>query len=163
MKWRERIGGAPGLKVGLIWAGNPKQPSEPKRGVGMQNCLPLFATPGVRWVSLQVGEKASEVLLAPPGTISDVSPELTDFAETAAVMANLDLVISTDTAPAHLAGALGVPTFLMLRDLPDWRWHLERADCPWYPSMRLFRQKKPGDWATVVAEVKAALVAQMGK
>jgi tetratricopeptide (TPR) repeat protein len=162
-KWRERIGGAPGLKVGLIWAGNPKQPSEPKRGVGMQNCLPLFATPGVRWVSLQVGEKASEVLLAPPGTISDVSPELTDFAETAAVMANLDLVISTDTAPAHLAGALGVPTFLMLRDLPDWRWHLERADCPWYPSMRLFRQKKPGDWATVVAEVKAALVAQMGK
>jgi Tfp pilus assembly protein PilF len=157
-KWRERLATArPGLRVGLVWAGNPKQKSEPKRGIGLEPCLPLFSLPGVRWFGLQVGERAGDVVMAPPGSIRDLSPELTDFAETAAAIANLDLVISSDTAVVHLAGALGHPTWALLRFSPDWRWHLGRDDCPWYPAMRLFRQPRRDDWPAVIAAVRGAL------
>lgn len=157
-KWRSRIGAGRGLKVGLVWAGNPLQKSEPKRGIGLERCLPLFGVPGVRWYSLMVSERAADIALAPPGAICDLSSELTDFAETAAVIANLDLVISTDTSVAHLAGALAAPTWVLLRHVPDWRWHLGRDDCPWYPAgMRLFRQPRIDDWDGVVGAVKAAL------
>ncbi len=158
-KWKRRLGGEPGtLKAGLVWKGNPRQPSEPKRGIGLARCMPLFGVRGVRWFSLQVGTQAAEALRLPPGTIADLSTELVDFAETAAVIANLDLVITTDTAVAHLAGGLGRPTWVMLRYAPDWRWHRDRSDNPWYPgNMRLFRQPRLDDWPAAVREVKAAL------
>lgn len=159
-KWKERLGGERNaFKVGLVWAGNPRQKSEPKRGIGLEPCLPLFGVPGVRWFSLQVGRRAADIVYLPPGTITDLSSELTDFAETAAVIANLDLVITTDTAVAHLSGALGHPTWVMLRHSPDWRWLLRAETTPWYPGMRLFRQPKADDWPAVVAEVRAALEA----
>ena len=156
-KWRARLDPGPGLKVGLVWAGNPRQKSEPRRRVGLKACLPLLDVPGVRWYSLQVGEQAPDVLQAPAGAIADLSGELTDFAETAAAVANLDLVITTDTAVAHLAGALGAPAWVMLHSMPDWRWCAEGAT--WYPSLRLFRQTRRADWSTVIEPLKAALAA----
>ncbi|MGH7865084.1 MAG: tetratricopeptide repeat protein, partial [Candidatus Binataceae bacterium] len=106
-KWRERLLAPPrAMKVGLVWAGNPRQKSEPRRAVGLKHCTPLFAVPDVRWFSLQVGERAANVQELAPGKITDLSAHLTDFAETAAAIANLDLVVTTDTAVAHLAGAM---------------------------------------------------------
>jgi ADP-heptose:LPS heptosyltransferase len=110
-----------------------------------------------RWFSLQVGADARA--LPPPGPITDLAPELADFSDTAAAIAALDLVITVDTAVAHLAGALGKTVWLMLPFSPDYRWLLGRNDSPWYPTMRLFRQPSPGDWDSVVAQVGAALEA----
>jgi tetratricopeptide (TPR) repeat protein len=158
-RWRETIEPARGtLRAGLVWAGNPKQGSEARRGIGLAHCLPLLTVPGVRWYSLQVGERASDLSrLAPSGAV-DLSPQLTDFAETAAAIANLDLVITTDTAVAHIAGAMGKPVWILLKFAADWRWLRGRDDSPWYPSARLFRQKAPGDWAELIERVKAELV-----
>ena len=94
--------------------------------------------------------------------VTDLSASLTDLAETAAVIANLDLVLAVDTAIVHLAGALGRPCWMMLPFAPDWRWLLERTDSPWYPTLRLFRQPAPGDWDTVIAEVREALAGLIG-
>jgi ADP-heptose:LPS heptosyltransferase len=108
--------------------------------------------------SLQVGKPAGELNSGELShRIRDLSPLLSDFAETAAALSCMDLVISVDTAVAHLAGSLGKPVWLLLPFAPDWRWLLGRPDSPWYPSMRLFRQKTPGDWGTVVQEMSAAL------
>lgn len=148
---------APGLKVGLVWAGNARQKSEPRRGIGLAPCAPLFDIRGVRWFSLQVGERAADLRGQAPDSMIDLSPGLEDFADTAAVMSQLDLVISTDTAAAHLAGALGRPVWMLLMHAPDWRWLRGRDDSPWYPSARLFRQARPGDWDGVIARVGAAL------
>jgi tetratricopeptide (TPR) repeat protein len=156
--WQARIPPTPGkLRVGLVWGGNLKQASESKRGVGIEPCLPLFQTPGTIWFSLQVGPQAPDICKAPAGAITDLSDGLDDFADTAAAITNLDLVITSDTAVAHLAGAMNRPVWVMLRYCPDWRWLLERTDSPWYPGMRLFRQPRRGDWNAVVAEVQAAL------
>jgi len=156
--WTARFGSHPrALRVGLAWAGNPRQGSEPRRGIGLAPCLPLFEVPGVTWVSLQVGERAAELARFAPGAAADLSAELTDFAETAAAIANLDLVISTDTAVAHLAGAMGRPVWILLMFAADWRWLRGRDDSPWYPSARLFRQSRPGDWEGVIGRVKAEL------
>ncbi len=159
-EWRGRLGGGGALKVGLVWAGNPRQKSEPKRGIGLEPCLPLLRVDGVRWYSLQAGKRAADAARLAPGALTDLSPQLSDFAETAAAIANLDLVVTTDTAVAHLSGALARPTWVMLRWSPDWRWHLGRDDNPWYPGcMRLFRQPRRDDWPAVVANVKSALEA----
>jgi ADP-heptose:LPS heptosyltransferase len=111
----------------------------------------------VSFVSLQVGPRAKDLAALAEGTIVDLSPELTDFAETAGVVKNLDLVIGVDTAVVHLAGSLGKPAWAMLAFSPDWRWMLNRDDSPWYPTMRLYRQTRPGDWTNVISRVAADL------
>ena len=145
----------PGRKVGLVWGGNPAQPEDKRRSMPFGTLEPLLAIPGVTFVSLQVGPRRSE--LAGHKSVVDVADWLTDFAETAAVIANLDLVITVCTSVANLAGALGAPTWVMLSHAPDWRWMLNRDDSPWYASARLFRQKRAGDWDPVVAQIAAEL------
>jgi tetratricopeptide (TPR) repeat protein len=156
-RWKERLGDAPGLKVGIAWAGNPHHKNDRNRSLALDRFAALFDVPGVRWFSLQVGARAGDLAALPPGRVNDLSPQLTDFAETAAAVANLDLVISADTAPAHLAGALGKPVWMLLPFSPDWRWFTHRADSPWYPTARLFRQSAPGNWESAIEPVRAAL------
>jgi tetratricopeptide (TPR) repeat protein len=159
--WAEQVAIAERLKVGLVWAGNVVGAID-RRPIDLRLLEPLWKVAGVSWFSLQVGDRASDLLLLDGVRIADLSPWLTDFAETAAVMAYLDLVITIDTAVAHLAGALGRPTWVMLPYAPDWRWFVDRADSPWYPTARLFRQRKDGDWPSVTREVAASL-AQMAR
>ncbi|WP_052584410.1 glycosyltransferase family 9 protein [Azospirillum baldaniorum] len=124
----------------------------------MAALAPLLAVRGCRFFGLQLGPGHDEMARRTmPPSFTDLAPEIRDFADTAAIMASLDLVVSSCTAPAHLAGALGVPLWVLLSHAPDWRWLLDRADSPWYPTARLFRQPRPGDWATAVDEVAAAL------
>ena len=157
-RWRETIAPAPEtLRAGLVWAGNPRQGSEARRGIGLAHCLPLLEVPNVRWFSLQVGERASDPARLARSPVVDLSADLTDFAETAAAIANLDLVITTDTAVAHLAGAMGKPVWVLLMFAADWRWLRGRDDSPWYPSARLFRQESPGDWGGVIDRAKREL------
>jgi hypothetical protein len=121
---------------------------------------PLAQVPGVRFFSLQIGEAAAEAKIKTPPAgmeLVDWTNELKDFADTAALIANLDLVIAVDTAVAHLAGAMGKPVWTLLPFVAEWRWLLDRQDSPWYPSMRLFRQSSRGDWDSVVARVADAL------
>ncbi len=108
------------------------------------------------WVSLQTGKRAEDLKTA-AGNVLDCSGQITDFAETAAIIANLDLIITVDTAVAHLAGAMGKNTWVLLPFAPDWRWQLKREDSPWYPTSRLFRQRQPGDWQEVLTRVEEAL------
>jgi Tfp pilus assembly protein PilF len=156
-RWRDRLGEGPGLKVGIAWAGSPQHRSDAQRSIAIEKLEPLLRLKGVRWFSLQVGDRAADLAHLPGGLVTDLSPQLGDFAETAAVIRNLDLVIAVDTALVHLAGALGRPAWVLLRARPDWRWLLEREDSPWYPSLRLFRQRRAGDWDEVVRRVRAAL------
>ncbi len=143
--------------VGLVWAGNPRHKNDRNRSISLDLLAPLLDVPGVRFVSLQVGERASDMARPAPGAMLDLSPRLEDFAATAAAVSRLDLVISVDTAMAHLAGALAKPVWVMLPFVPDWRWLWQRPDSPWYPTMRLFRQAARGAWMPVVAELCAAL------
>jgi ADP-heptose:LPS heptosyltransferase len=113
--------------------------------------------PDVHWFSLQLGPRAADVRDAPPGRVEDLAPELDDFAETAAAITQVDLVLTADTAVAHLAGALGVPTWVMLPASPDWRWLRAGERSPWYPSLRLFRQASDRSWAPVVDAVAGEL------
>jgi hypothetical protein len=152
--WGARLPVAHGPCIGLVWAGNPEHPNDAQRSVPLATLAPL-AQVEATWISLQVGEAAAQH--APPGMVlHDVGRQVQDFADTAAVLAHLDLVISVDTAVAHLAGALGTPVWTLLPFAADWRWGL--ADrTPWYPSMRLFRQPRWRDWRAVVAQVVEAL------
>jgi hypothetical protein len=156
-RWRDALGDGPGLRIGLVWAGNPGHRNDRNRSIAVERLQPLFQVPGIRWFSLQVGPRAGDVARLPLGLVADLSASLSDFAETAAVIANLDLVLAIDTAVVHVAGALGRPVWAMLSFAPDWRWLLDRDDSPWYPSLRIFRQPIPGDWATVVGNVRRAL------
>lgn len=155
-RWRERIAGCPaGLKVGIAWAGNPAHANDRHRSVPAEVLAPLAKATDVRPVSLQ---KSAHPLAAPPGLpLIDFTSELADFADTAGLVANLDLVVCVDTAVAHLAGAMGKPVWLMVPFAPDWRWMLGRSDSPWYPTMRLFRQPRPGDWGGPVKQIVTEL------
>lgn len=159
--WRDRLGPARAeLRVGLVWAGNPDLPDDPKRSPGLEPLLPLLDVPGVAFVSLQKGGGRADLERLGgriPAGFRDVGDALDDLADTAAVVAQLDLVISVDSAVAHLAGALGRPVWTILRVESEWRWMLERTDSPWYPTMRLFRQARAGDWSDVVAALRIAL------
>ncbi|HXW23219.1 MAG TPA: tetratricopeptide repeat protein, partial [Xanthobacteraceae bacterium] len=159
--WAARIGSGPGLKVGIAWAGSPVHRNDRNRSIPLERLKPLVELGGARFFSLQVGPRASDLAAVEPVPVTDLSGELSDFAETAAAIANLDLVIAADTAVAHLAGALAKPVWTMLPFAPDWRWLIARTDSPWYGSMRLFRQARPGDWDGVVAAVRQALAARI--
>jgi tetratricopeptide (TPR) repeat protein len=156
--WSERLRSAPAVKIGLVWSGNPANRVNPGRSIPVSGLAPLWEVAGIQWFSLQVGSPAADIAHIPTGVIEDLSPLLTDFAETAAAICNLDLVISVETAVAHLAGALGHPVWVPLAVVPAWRWLLERADSPWYPTMHLFRQTIAGDWTPVIEAIRDRLI-----
>jgi len=164
-RWREQVP-ARGLRVGLVWKGNPNFENDDQRSLGsLDQLAPLGSVPGVRFVSLQKGAGEDEALNPPPGlSLVHVGDRIEDFSDTAAVIQNLDLVICVDTAAAHLAGALGKPCWLLLpRFMTDWRWTTDRADSPWYPGVvRIFRQRSVGDWAAVIQDVRTALAEVAG-
>ena len=146
------------FKVGITWQGNPEHPLRPPAFRPLLAFAPLAEIAGVQLVSLQKGRGREQLTDLPDCLdVLDVADRLEDFADTAAVISNLDLVITVDTAVAHLAGAMGIPVWLALPLIPDWRWLLDRDDSPWYPSMRLFRQKERGDWASVFDRLAEAL------
>ncbi|HTN12433.1 MAG TPA: tetratricopeptide repeat-containing glycosyltransferase family protein [Acetobacteraceae bacterium] len=156
--WPEADGFA---RVGLVWAGNPAHRNDARRSLPPSAVAAILAAaeaaPRLRFASLQKGPRAIEATTR--YGLADHSAALTDFAATAAAIARLDLVITVDSAVAHLAGAMAKPTWLLLPFAPDWRWLLNRSDTPWYTSLRLFRQTAPGDWSSVAARVAAALIA----
>jgi Flp pilus assembly protein TadD len=157
-KWRPRLDALPpGLRVALAWAGNPAHVNDRNRSIALERLTPLIETPGVSFVSVQRDVPAADrAALAQPG-LSHLGDDLADFADTAAVLALCDRVITVDTAVAHLAGAMGCGTFVLLPFWPDWRWTLTGAASPWYPAARLFRQGADGDWDAVIAQVRAAV------
>ncbi|HSZ58715.1 MAG TPA: tetratricopeptide repeat protein [Tepidisphaeraceae bacterium] len=158
-RWRRRIlAEPPGLKVGLSWAGNPTHPQDRHRSIPLSALAPLPQAPGVRFYSVQKGDAARQALSPPPGmSLTDWTADLHDFADTAALVQNLDLVITVDSAVAHLVGAMGLWVWVLVQHIPDWRWLLARSDSPWYPTMRLFRQPQRCDWTTPIAQVAGEL------
>jgi tetratricopeptide (TPR) repeat protein len=158
MRFEERVGAtARGLRVGLAWAGNPDHKNDKKRSLPLTAFSPLLAMEGASFFSLQKGEVAAEISAAGfAGRIVNLESALADFADAAAAISCLDLVISVDTAAAHLAGALGKPVWTLIPFAPDWRWLLDRDDSPWYPTMRLYRQPAARDWGSVIASVAEA-------
>jgi hypothetical protein len=155
-RWKARLPSTEGLRIGLTWSGR-KLP-DPDRSMALAQLAALLDLPGVHFVSLQKDLRDSDeaALRGRPGLLH-LGPDLADFADTAAVIAQLDLVISIDTAVAHLAGALGKPVWILLPFSSDWRWLLDRDDSPWYPTARLFRQDKTRTWDAVIARARAAL------
>jgi len=151
-RWREMLAPETELKVGLVWAGHPQNRNDRRRSIPLRLFAPLGAVPGVSVHSLQGGEAARQADRAPI-VLADHEAERLDFRGLAALVENLDLVITVDTAAAHLAGALGKPVWTLLPFAPDWRWLVGRDVSPWYPTMRLFRQPIAGDWAPVIARV----------
>lgn len=160
-QWAERLG-KNGFKVGLVWQGNPAHARDRWRSIPLAELAPLATVPGVRLISLQKQPGDAQL---PEVTFRDRIEIVSDAAdasadallEAAAIVANLDLVVTVDTMMAHLAGALGKPVWVAVETVPDWRWLMNRPDTPWYPTMRLFRQRTAGDWALVVQEITAAL------
>ena len=146
------------LKVGIVWAGSPQNKTDEQRSCGLSHFLSLLELQGMTFYSLQKGPRTADLTDNIKNIIS-LDAQLNDFADTAAAILQLDLVIAIDTAVAHLAGALAKPVWVLLPYAPDWRWMLDRDDSPWYPTMRLFRQSQPGDWLQVFVEVREALEA----
>ena len=161
-QWNVKLGRNGDFKIGIVWAGSKTYKNNLSRSCLLSDFVSLAKIPGVTFCSLQK-ESASKEAHNPPGgmKITNLDKGLNDFADTAAVIANLDLVISVDTAVVHLAGAIGKPVWTLLPFAPDWRWLLNRDDSPWYPSMRLFRQTKPNDWDGVFEQVKDALLKKL--
>jgi hypothetical protein len=169
-RWAQRLAGdgAPALKVGLVWAGGNRphvaelRKTDSRRSVTLDTLGPVLDVPHVRFYSLQKGPAAQQLRDKPAfgERIIDYTNELDDFADTAALVENLDLVITVDTAVAHLAGALNKPVWIMNRFDTCWRWLLDRTDSPWYPGVRLFRQPALGDWDSVVKALRDALSAE---
>jgi len=145
------------LKVGIVWAGSSTNQRDRTRSCFLNHFFRLLNTPSVAFYSLQKGPRAAELTQSCELPVQDLSSHLCDFADTAAAVAQLDLVITVDTSVAHLAGAMNKPVWVLLSFSADWRWMLGREDSPWYPSMRLFRQEFPGDWAGLLQQVETAL------
>ena len=154
--WKS-LGSASGPRIGLAWMGNPKHAGDRHRSIPLATLTPLRDISGVEWFSLHVGERACAQVRSQGGWLREVLTESGGVPELAALMSCLDLIVSVDTMPAHLAGALGRPAWTLLSRAPDWRWQLEREDSPWYPTMRLFRQEAPGSWQPVVHRVAEAI------
>jgi tetratricopeptide (TPR) repeat protein len=160
--WRERLGET-GYKVGICWQGS-RNKIDLGRSIPLQHFAALAQIPGVRLISLQKGYGTEQLASLPPlvqveTPIDGMGPDALE--DLAALMTNLNLVITSDTLVAHLAGALGIPTWIALKHAPDWRWMLEREDSPWYPTARLYRQKRSGDWGGVLAEIRQALLSSV--
>jgi len=157
-RWQNELSRVQGLKMGIAWQGNPTHPSDRQRSIPLARFAALGELPGVQLCSLQKGpgtEQLAEVADRFP--LIDLGSRFEDFADTAAALASLDLIVTIDSAVAHCAGALGLPVWVLLPFAPDWRWLLNREDSPWYPTMRLFRQPGPGRWDDVFERVTAAL------
>ena len=148
-------------RVGLVWAGRANHTNDRHRSCRLTDLSALLDLPGISYFSLQKESKEEDRMFL--RGIVDLSPHLTDFSVTAAFMERLDLIVCVDTAPAHLAGALGRPIWLMLPHRGEWRWALAQDSSPWYPSMRIFRQSSPGDWKTLVESLKTELIRQAGR
>lgn len=171
--WQERLGPSTGLRVGLVWAGGSRQAQPELAAVNRRRNVPLAALmrlhhPQIQFFSLQKGQPAEAEAAAAARSdqgglaLIDLGPELHDFADTAAALESLDLLISVDTAAAHLAGALGRPAWILNRFDTCWRWMLHRSGSPWYPSIRLYRQMAPGDWPPVIERVRTDLQRLVG-
>jgi len=147
-----------GLKVGIVWAGIEGHTNDRHRSISLTTLAPILDVPGVRFVSLQVGPRAVDLQESPCADgVVDLSPDLADFADTAAALSQLDLLISVDTAVVHLAGALGLPAWVLLPFNADWRWLRNRDDSPWYPTLRLYRQDESFEWGPVIERVRRDL------
>jgi tetratricopeptide (TPR) repeat protein len=163
-KWKEELGKAKGrLRIGIAWAGNPSHLNDRNRSCRIEDLIPLLQTGGVTYFSLQKNMTIEQDKhLQKETNIIELTENIKDFSDTAAIIENLDLVISVDTSVAHLAGALGKPVWTLLPFVPDWRWMLNREDSPWYPTMRLFRQTSRGDWISVVERVRKEICLLVG-
>jgi tetratricopeptide (TPR) repeat protein len=157
-RWAARMEGLPGRRIGLVWAGRPEHPRDRERSIPFERLAPLFEVPGIRWVSLQKGGAASQSFpaLRPPAFV-DLGAELASLDDLAEAIVHLDLVVSVDTAVAHLAATLGKAVWMLVPQPADCRWLEGRDDSPWYPTMRLFRQPSPGDWNGPIACLAQAL------
>jgi hypothetical protein len=160
--WRQKLAKWEGFKVGIVWQGNPNWSTDWQRSIPLAHYAPLAKLRGVRLVNLQNGPGLEQLRkFAEPWSVIDFGEEVDAsagaFMDTAAIMKSLDLVITSDTAAAHLAGALGVNVWLALQMMPEWRWMLNRNDSPWYPTMRLFRQTRWGDWPGVFERIGSEL------
>jgi hypothetical protein len=158
-EWKERMGpGNGGMRVGVVWSGARKLKTLMNRSCPLDVIMSLQDIPGVSLYSLQMGDAAAQLQAFPRSLRPvDLTESIVDMADTAAIISHLDLIISIDTAVAHLGGAMGKPVWILLPRMADWRWMLQREDSPWYPTVRLFRQRTAGDWAGLMAEVCSAL------
>jgi tetratricopeptide (TPR) repeat protein len=157
-KWRARMDALARPRVALAWSGSAVHANDRNRSIALSRLQPLWSSDGVSFVSVQRDPREDDArTLADVPQLTHLGGELVDFADAAAVLALADLVISVDSALAHLAGALGRPVWILLPFAPDWRWMLDREDSPWYPTARLFRQPSPGDWDSVIGRVRAEL------
>jgi Flp pilus assembly protein TadD len=166
--WRHQLSRFREFKVGIAWQGSAKYAGDCFRSIALAELMPLAQVPGVRLISLQKGFGSEQIAqVADRFLVNDLGNLLDQqrgaFVDTAAAMQAVDLVITSDTAAAHLAGAIGVPVWLALDEIPEWRWMLERSDSPWYPTMRIFRQQKLGDWKPVFAEMASSLKTKAGQ
>ena len=159
-RWKDKLGGH-GFRIGIAWQGNQQVMGSEGKSFPVAALEEIAKLPGARLIGLQKNAGSEQLDRLPPGMVVeshgfDEGPDA--FLDSAAIMMHCDLVITADSAPAHLAGALGVPTWVALKHVPDWRWFLDRSDSPWYPSLRLFRQAATGDWASVFRAMEAALI-----
>jgi hypothetical protein len=155
-RWRPRLERSAGLRVGVAWAGSSSYDNDRRRSMRLEDFAVLGKIDGIAWFGLQKG-RDEERRSCGSLTFDPLGAQIGDFADTAAILVQLDLLISSDTSIVHLAGALGMPVWTLLPFAPDWRWLLARDDSPWYPTMRLFRQPTAGDWASVFADVAREL------
>lgn len=156
--WAERLAEERGLRIGIVWAGSPGHANDRNRSLPLGAFAPLARVPGVTLFSIQKGPTEGQAAAPPDGMrLVNLSPHISSFLDTAAIIANLDLVVCVDTSVAHLAGAMGRPVWVLLPFAPDWRWLIDREDTPWYPTMRLFRQTRPGDWSDTLDRLAAAV------
>jgi tetratricopeptide (TPR) repeat protein len=159
MEWKHRLPESGLRRIGIAWAGNPKFKGDHTRSIGLAQLSPLLSAPGIEFLGLQkdLREGDREILRNNPH-VTYAGDAIGDFDDTAAIMSSADLVISSDTSVAHLAGAMGKPVWVLLQSVADWRWLLDRADSPWYPTARLFRQPEAGDWHSVIRRVEEELL-----
>ncbi|WP_376968024.1 tetratricopeptide repeat-containing glycosyltransferase family protein (plasmid) [Azospirillum sp. A26] len=161
-RWRKRLASLRKPLVGLVWAGRPTHLNDANRSMTLDRLAPL-AVAGGTFLALQKGPSAAQALTPPPGMrIERLDGEIADFEDTAAILTVADLLVSVDSAPVHLAGALGRPAWVLLPYVPDWRWLMRRDDSPWYPTLRLFRQPSRGDWDSVCRRIAAELPGRHG-
>ena len=162
-RWQKRLAALPRPWVALVWAGRPTHNNDRNRSITLAQLAPL-ATLAASFIAIQKGPSATQAIAPPEGmSLTALGDEIADFADTAAILSIADVLISVDSSPVHLAGALGCEAWVMLPMVPDWRWLLHRDDTPWYPNMKLFRQTHPGDWAGVITRLASELADRLAR